>query len=581
MVSEEKFSYWDLFVLMYKYVPNKKIYILAITFIAISHIASLGISLIIGKIVDFFIQYNNEGLTQFYVLLAFLGGTFLFSAGLRVLGKYWVQTQGVEVQKNIKVQGYKRLLNLSLTWHEKELTGNKLARINGGARTIRDLYAQLANRHLSIIISAVGVITIFIFLDILYFLFFLAYTTIFFTIEYVFSKKIARITAEIQKSGEKASGTFYEASSNVLSIKATGAKKRMIDHVDAVEEQNKKRKLKSRNLKTLKRGLFQIVHAVALVTFFFLIARSLLAGLLTAGFILVYYDYFARLRNSINESAEWSTVVIEQREVIRRMKPIFETKVDSWFGKKLFPKTWSALVFDNIDFTYDEGKKKFSIKQLCLNIQKNEKIGVVGASGSGKSTIAKVLMGLYPIKKGHIHIGRENFYDINHDAITDNIAIVLQESELFNMSFKDNITLLAKFNKKRFDLAMDIAELKPILKKLPRGIDTKLGEKGYKLSGGERQRIGIARAVYKDPQILILDEATSALDTHTERKIQHKLEKKLKKKTIISIAHRLSTLTGVDRIIVFKNGKIVEEGTYKKLSTSKSIFRSMLKQQKQ
>ncbi|MFW6026468.1 MAG: ABC transporter ATP-binding protein [Candidatus Woesearchaeota archaeon] len=201
---------------------------------------------------------------------------------------------------------------------------------------------------------------------------------------------------------------------------------------------------------------------------------------------------------------------------------------------------------------------------MSFNINKNEKVGVVGYSGSGKSTLSKLLLGLYKINSGEIKIDEKNFYGFEHQNLLDNISLVIQETEMFNMSLRDNISMLKEIDSNTLQKAIKIAQLEDVIKKLPDGLDTVIGEKGYKLSGGERQRVGIARAICKNSNILILDEATSSLDPETELKIQEGLDL-LENKTMIIIAHRLSTLKNVDKILVFDKGRLVEQGNFKEL----------------
>lgn len=183
------------------------------------------------------------------------------------------------------------------------------------------------------------------------------------------------------------------------------------------------------------------------------------------------------------------------------------------------------------------------------------------------------MIGLYEFESGEFKIGNINFSEISHDEILKEMVLVLQDSEMFNLSFRDNITLMRKGNEEDLEKAIEIAQLKNVIEKLPQGLETLIGEKGYHLSGGERQRVGIARAIFKNPDIIILDEATSSLDIRTEQKLQLALEKNLKQKTIIIIAHRISTLRNVDRIYFFNKGKIVEQGTFKEvISNPKSQY---------
>ncbi|MBS3074621.1 ATP-binding cassette domain-containing protein, partial [Candidatus Pacearchaeota archaeon] len=167
--------------------------------------------------------------------------------------------------------------------------------------------------------------------------------------------------------------------------------------------------------------------------------------------------------------------------------------------------------------------------------------------------------------------------NIKQSSISKRISIVLQDSEMFNMSLEDNVMISGEENSKHLSWAAKVANLKPVIKNLPKGLKTIIGEKGYKLSGGERQRVGIARAVYRNSDILILDEATSHLDSKTEKIIQENLERELHGKTMIIIAHRLSTLKNVDRIIVMDEGKIVEEGKFDELIKKRGLFSQIYK----
>ena len=156
------------------------------------------------------------------------------------------------------------------------------------------------------------------------------------------------------------------------------------------------------------------------------------------------------------------------------------------------------------------------------------------------------------------------------------MSMVLQDSEMFNMTIRENITLLRNIPEETLVKSIKIAQLESVIAKLPNGLETVIGEKGYHLSGGERQRVGIARAICQDPEIIIFDEATSSLDSQTESKIQKALEKELEKKTLIFIAHRISTLKNADVIYVFESGKIVESGSYTTLLNKKnSLFNSL------
>lgn len=223
-----------------------------------------------------------------------------------------------------------------------------------------------------------------------------------------------------------------------------------------------------------------------------------------------------------------------------------------------------TVVFDNIGFHYN--KKEDLFKNFNLKIKSGEKVGLVGHSGSGKSTLIKLLVRYYDVQSGKILLGGENIKKVQQESLRAHIAVIPQDTTLFNRTIMENIRYgNVKSTDEEVIKAAKLAYADEFIKNLPHGYDSKVGERGVMLSGGERQRIAIARAILKNAPILILDEATSALDSESEQYIQKSLKKLMKGKTVIAIAHRLSTLKEMDRLVVMDNGKIIEQGTHNEL----------------
>ena len=236
-----------------------------------------------------------------------------------------------------------------------------------------------------------------------------------------------------------------------------------------------------------------------------------------------------------------------------------------------------SIDFKNVSFTY--GQNLAAVKNISLSIQAGEKIGLVGASGAGKSTLVSLLLRLYEPQKGAVLIDSININDITQSSLRKQIAMVTQETALFNRSARDNI-MYGNPNATEKDLIRSSrqAEAHEFIQDLEdhrgrKGYDAHLGEQGVKLSGGQRQRIALARAILKDSPVLVLDEATSALDSEVENSIQNALELVMENKTVLAIAHRLSTLAKMDRIIVLSDGQIVEEGTHRQLLKINGLYR--------
>lgn len=207
---------------------------------------------------------------------------------------------------------------------------------------------------------------------------------------------------------------------------------------------------------------------------------------------------------------------------------------------------------------------------------------IVGPSGSGKSTIARLLLGLFEVTQGQILIDDQDITAVSKHSLRQQIGIVPQEVLLFNNTLRFNLCYGAlNISEREINNVIQLAHLEEMVKNLPKGIETNIGEGGFKLSGGERQRIGIARCLLRNPSILLFDEATASLDTQTEKNIQENIEEVTKHTTSIVIAHRLSTIIHADNILVLQDGEIVEAGTHQELIEKKGLYYSMWNSQQQ
>ena len=227
-----------------------------------------------------------------------------------------------------------------------------------------------------------------------------------------------------------------------------------------------------------------------------------------------------------------------------------------------------------MSFQYDT---QAVLKDLSLEIQKGKSVALVGESGSGKSTIADLLSRFYDIEEGEILIDNINIKDYKLTDLRGLMGIVSQDSILFNDSVFNNITLgNENADKEVVIAAAKAANAHEFIMEMPKGYDSNVGENGAKLSGGQKQRISIARAIYKNPPILILDEATSSLDTESEKLVQDALGKLMKTRTSLVIAHRLSTIQNADNIILIKKGEILEQGTHEELTLKNGAYKKLI-----
>jgi ABC-type multidrug transport system fused ATPase/permease subunit len=517
-----------------------------------------------GTISDILIGWKpGDGWGVLVALTAGLSISLAAVAVLRLYSKRVIGRTGINTRYRAKVWGFARLVDFSLAWHQTENTGNKAQRIITGAEAIRDFSAEFIPQAVRVAVTFSGALAACLFLSPWFALFFAAYLGVLLSVELWFDRLISRLSDQSNQSLENAAGAFVESAANILSVKALGAGGGMTAIVG--ERERSARDFAHRRIRvgTTKWMFLQLHNSLALGLYILLLARLVMAGGLAPGYVLTYIMYFMNLRQQATEFADRIQAMIERKSNLGRMMPYFWQDHALERGVQAFPAAWDAVAIRGGLFRY---KDDAALAGLDLEIPRGAKIGVVGRSGSGKSTLVKLLLGLYKLEAGEIRVGPTRLDDIGRDELAANVAVVLQETELFNLSLRDNICLMREVDPALFARALQIACLDELVGRLAGGLDAPVGERGYSLSGGERQRLGIARAVCRDAPILLLDEATSALDGATEEKVMAGLLGDYARgRTLLIVAHRTATLARCDEILVFEAGRVVERGGYAEL----------------
>ena len=305
----------------------------------------------------------------------------------------------------------------------------------------------------------------------------------------------------------------------------------------------------------------------------------LIDGTLDSSSFIAYMGLAYNILTPAKAISKASYSVKKGNAAAERVLEILETKSNIQDAPNAITKTGftSEINIKNISFKYEDD---WVLEDFSLNVPKGHTVALVGQSGSGKSTIANLITRFYDVNKGSINIDGEGIKNITQDSLRKLLGLVTQDSILFNDSVKGNL-LVAKEDATDEEIidALKIANAWEFVETLPNGIETNIGDSGNKLSGGQKQRLSIARAVLKNPPIMILDEATSALDTESERLVQSALENMMKNRTSVVIAHRLSTIQKADNIVVLSKGKIVEQGKHQELLENKGVYYNLVKMQ--
>ena len=297
---------------------------------------------------------------------------------------------------------------------------------------------------------------------------------------------------------------------------------------------------------------------------------------LSIGQMFAVYAYLWFMMAPVQEILSMQYSYYSANAAISRLNDLLKLDTEPQYTHKINPfenEESVSLRVENIHFSYQKGEP--ILNGLTLDIKAGEKVAIVGASGGGKSTLVQILLGMYTPSEGKLFFGDIEVTEIGLDVIRDNVATVLQHPALFNDTVRSNISLGREYKDADIWSALEVAQLKDTVEGLPSQLDTIIGRNGVRLSGGQRQRIAVARLVLSKPKVVILDEATSALDTDTESKLHKAMQAFLKNRTTLIIAHRLSAVKQADRVFVFEDGQVIDEGIHDEMVQRDGVYKQL------
>ncbi|MBU3922754.1 ABC transporter ATP-binding protein/permease [Patescibacteria group bacterium] len=559
--------------ILWKYLQKykKKVYFIASISI-VSAIISASIPYIYGRLVDEAIKES----TKIELIFGILGLWLLLVLIINWLDRF-VTKKGVDVgaraSNDFTVDACDHVLHLSVVFHKDKKMGEVLNRIGRASGYFESII------HETVFSLAPSLLTMFVGLGILaYVEWRLALATLAMVLFYILvtvikTKPIMKTQKVLNKSYEKTFGDIYGTFANIQVVKSSIAES-LEKSKNIFNFNNVAKKLRTSLKAWTSMGAWQqFVSGLGFVVVFGMGVFMLRAKTVSPGEFIMFIGYLNLVRQPVAYLAYNYRMLKKGMTAIDRVVVLFKIKPEKYEKGIILKEIKGNVVFKNVGFSYKKGKQV--LKNINFNVSPGENIALVGESGVGKTTLVDLISRYYSTKKGKVFIDGKNIERINLHSLRKHIAIVPQEISLFNDTIKNNIAYgnLRASGKEIIKVAK-AANAHEFIDKFPKKYKQIVGERGIKLSTGQKQRIAIARALLRDPKILILDEATSSLDSVSEKLVQDALEKLIKGRTTFIIAHRLSTISHADKILVLEKGKIVESGNHKDLMNKKDgIYR--------
>lgn len=524
---------------------------------------------------------NKKDLNFIFIILVAQLVLFTGSITINLLRNWFLLFIGTHLSITIISDFLKKMLKLPIKFFDTKLIGDFQQRIHDNDRIEEFLTSQSLTTFFSLVTFMVffGVIWHYDFKILIVYLF-LTLASIAWSVFWLNKrKKLDYYRFQFKSENQE---SIYEILNGITEMKLNQFEAYKIKRWQDIQQKLFKLNTRILKLDQIQMSGFEFFNQFKNIVVTFLAATSVVQGNMTLGMLLSISYIIGQMNSPITQLIDFFRSLQYAKLSLERLNEVQSHTPEENQQQKILTikEKGKGIQLERLFFQYEGPKSPYILEDLNLTIFEGKITAIVGASGSGKTTLMKLLLKFYKPNKGEIFYNDDNILDLSPKSIRENCGVVMQDGYIFSDTIEQNIvTGDEKINKDRLEHAVKVANIQSFIESLPLGYNTKIGAAGNGISGGQKQRILIARAVYKNPHYIFFDEATSALDAENEKIIHDNLQSFFKGKTVLIIAHRLSTVKSADQIIVLKNGKIVEKGTHQELVSLKNEYFNLVKNQ--
>lgn len=531
------------------------------------------LSIITANIINIISYPDKHSMNEFWINLVVAIVVIVQNIPTHTLHVSYVSKAVRHVEAGLRSTLVRKMQQLSLSYHGDMNAGRLQSKVLRDVEAIDFLSRQMLMTIIPAGINLIIVIGLTLYHSWIVALFFVLMAPASIFLVRFFSAQMSKRNHDVRKNIEEMSGKVSETVEMIPVTRAHGLEDVEIRKVDAALEGIRERGHRLDVLEAYFGSSSWVVFQLFQVGCLFFSAYLAHLGYMQIGDIVMYQSFFNMIIGSVTSILNVYPNLVKGFESLHSVTEVLMSdETEEYKGRQKPESVRGEFKFENVSFQYKDSDRHV-LDDFTLKVKPGETVAFVGESGSGKSTILSLIIGFYKPQGGKIWIDGISMSELSMAKYRQSLAIVLQDNILFSGTIRENITYgLPHISEEKVQQAIWMANLQDVIENLPDGLETSVGEHGGRLSGGQRQRIAIARALVRDPQIIILDEATSALDNLSERHVQQAMEQLMKGRTTFIVAHRLSTVKNADKIVVMKKGRIVESGTYEELLKQKGEF---------